>query len=266
MKKVLIGVAVLLLMIVGAVVYIGSNLDGIIKTAIETYGSKATQTRVSVADVKIDLQNGAGSISGLNVGNAEGFTDADIFRLGDIRTRIDTGSLTGNPIVIDELVISAPQVFYEINASGASNVDALRRNLEASIPASSPEARAEKPAGGEEMKMVIRRLVIEGGQAGMRIAALGDRQQTVSLPRIELSDIGKKSGGATALEVAQLLSDAMLKNVKGAVMDAGVQQYLGKSVDELKQNLQKGAMDRLGGAAGGAGDQIGGAIKGLMGK
>ncbi|HCS13852.1 MAG: hypothetical protein COS82_04725 [Zetaproteobacteria bacterium CG06_land_8_20_14_3_00_59_53] len=266
MKKVLIGVAVLLLIVVGAVLYVGSNLDGIIKTAIETYGSKATQTQVSVADVKINLQDGAGSISGLNVGNPKGFTDANIFQLGAIRTKIDTKSLTGNPIVIDELVISAPQVFYEIDKSGASNVDALKRNLQASMPASSSEAKAEKPAGGEEMKMVIRRLVVEGGQAGMRIAALGDKQQSVRLPRIELTDIGKKSGGATALEVAQLLSDAMLKNVKGAVMGAGVQQYLGKSVDELKQNLQKGALDKLGGAAGGSGDQIGGALKGLMGK
>jgi len=271
MKKLLIGVAVSLLIVVGAVVYIGSNLDGIIKTAIETYGSKATQTEVSVAGVKIDLQDGAGSISGLNVGNPKGFSDANIFKLGSISTKIDTASLTGNPIIIDELVISAPQVFYEIDQSGASNVDALKRNLSASMPASSSsEAPAEKSAGGEEMKMVIRRLVVESGQANMRIAALGDKQQSVNLPRLQLTDIGKKSNGATAMEVAQVLTDAMLKNVKGAVMGAGVQQYLGKSVDELKQNLQKGAMQKLGGAvggaAGGAGDQIGGAMKGLLGK
>jgi len=270
MKKLLIGVAVVLLIVVGAVVYVGSNLDGIIKTAIETYGSKATQTEVSVAEVKLNLQDGAGSISGLNVGNPKGFADASIFKLGSISTKIDTASLTGNPIIIDELVISAPQVFYEIDQSGASNVDALKRNLAASSPASNAEKPAEKASGGEEMKMVIRRLVVESGQANMRIAALGDKQQSVNLPRIQLTDIGKKSNGATAMEVAQVLTDAMLKNVKGAVMGAGVQQYLGKSVDELKQNLQKGAMQKLGdsvgGASGGAGDQIGGAINGLLGK
>lgn len=117
--------------------------------------------------------------------------------------------------------------------------------------------------------MVIRRLVVEAGQANMRIAALGDRQQSVNLPRIQLTDIGRKSNGATAMEVAQVLSDAMLKNVKGAVLGAGMQQYLGKSVDALKQNLQKGALDKLGssvgGAAGGSGEQLGGAIKGLLG-
>jgi len=270
MKKILIAVSVLLLIVVGAVVYVGSNLDGIIKTAIETYGSEATQTAVRVADVKINLQDGAGSISGLNVGNPKGFADTNIFKLGSISTKIDTASLTKNPIIIDELVISAPQVFYEIDKAGASNVDALKRNLAASSPASSSAKPAEKSSGGEEMKMVIHKLVVESGQANVRIAALGDKQQSVNLPRIQLTDIGKKSNGATAMEVAQVLSDAMLKNVKGAVMGAGVQQYLGKSVDELKQNLQKGAMDKLGGAvggaAGGAGDQIGGAINGLLGK
>jgi hypothetical protein len=112
---------------------------------------------------------------------------------------------------------------------------------------------------------VIRKLVVDKGQASMRIAALGDKQQSVSLPRIELTDIGKKSGGATALEVAQVLSNAMLKNVQGAVMGAGVQQYLGKSADELKKSLNKQAVEQLGGATGGTGDPLGGAMKGLLG-
>jgi len=266
MKKILIAVGVLLLVVAGALIFAWSSLDGIVKTAIETFGSEATQTQVSVASVKIKLQDDSGSISGLNVGNPKGFADANIFQLGAISTKIDTSTVTQNPVVIDEVIISAPQVFYEIDKSGASNLDGLKRNLAASSSPASSASAAEKPAGGNEMKIIIRRLVVEGGQASMRIAALGGKQQSVSLPRIELTDIGKKSGGATALEVAQLLSNAILKNVQGAVMGAGVDQYLGKSVDELKQNLQKGAMEKLGGAVGGSGDQIGGTIKGLLGK
>jgi len=269
MKKLLIAVVVLLLVLGGALLFAWSSLDGIVKTAIETYGSRATKTQVSVASVKIKLEDGAGAITGLDVGNPSGFTDAHIFRLGSISTKIDTSSVSGNPIVIDELIISAPQVFYEIDKTGASNVDALKRNLASSAQAGKKSAEKEA-AGGDEMKMIIRSLVVEGGKAGMRIAALGDKQQSVSLPRIVLTDVGKKSGGATALEVAQVLSNAMLKNVQAAVGRAGVQQYLGKSVGQLKQKLQKAAMDKLGGAvggaAGGAGDQIGGAMNGLLGK
>ena len=263
MKKVLIGLVVVLLVVAGGLFFVWSSLDGIVKTAIETYGSEATQTQVSVADVKLKLEDGAGSISGLNVGNPSGFTDSHIFKLGSISTKIDTATVTENPIVIDELIISAPQVFYEINKAGASNLDALKKNLGSSSDASA--SSSEKPASGDELKMVIRKLVVDKGQASMRIAALGDKQQSVSLPRIELTDVGKKSGGATALEVAQVLSNAMLKNVQGAVMGAGVQQYLGKSADELKKNLNKQAVEKLGGATGGAGGQLGGAMKGLLG-
>jgi hypothetical protein len=266
MKKILIAVGVLLLIVVGALIFAWSSMDGIVKTAIETFGSKATQTQVSVANVKITLQDGSGSISGLNVGNPKGFIDKNIFQLGAISTKIDTSTVTQNPVVIDEVIISAPQVFYEIDKTGASNLDALKRNLAASSPSKPSAATAEESASGDEMKLIIRKLVVEGGQASMRIAALGGKQQSVSLPRIEMTDIGKKSGGATALEVAQQLSNRILKNAQGAVMGAGVQQYLGKSVDELKQNLQKGAMEKLGGGVGGSGDQIGGAIQGVLGQ
>ena len=260
MKKLVIGLVVVLLVVAGGLFFVWSSLDGIVKTAIETYGSEATQTEVSVANVKLKLEDGAGSISGLNVGNPSGFTDSHIFKLGAISTKIDTATVTENPVVIDELIISAPQVFYEINKAGASNLDALKKNLGPSSDSSS-----EKPTSGDELKMVIRKLVVDKGQASMRIAALGDKQQSVSLPRIQLTDVGKKSGGATALEVAQVLSNAMLKNVQGAVMGAGVQQYLGKSADELKKNLNKQAVEKLGGATGGTGDPMGGAMKGLLG-
>jgi hypothetical protein len=263
MKKLLIGLVVLLLVVVGGLFFVWSSLDSIVKTAIETYGSEATQTQVSVADVKLKLEDGAGSISGLNVGNPAGFADSHIFKLGSISTKIDTATVTANPVVIDELIISAPQVFYEINKAGASNLDVLKKNLGTS--SESPGSSSEESASGDELKLVIRKLVVDKGQASMRIAALGDKQQSVSLPRIELTDIGKKSGGATALEVAQVLSNAMLKNVQGAVMGAGVQQYLGKSADELKKSLNKQAVEQLGGATGGTGDPLGGAMKGLLG-
>jgi len=258
MKKVLIGLAAVLVVVVGGLVYVFSSLDSIVKDAIQTYGSQATKTTVSVDSVKITLQSGEGAISGLNVGNAKGFTDPNIFQLGLISTKIDTSTVTKNPVVIDELIIRDPAVFYEINSAGVSNVDALKKNLGLS---DSKSAASEKK-GGEETKVIIRKLVVEGGKAKVLIAALGGKEQTVTLPPILLTDIGKKSGGATAMEVAQLLSDSMLKNVKSSVAKIGVQQYLGKSADAFKQE----ALGKIGGGAVKAPADVGGALKGLLGK
>ena len=259
MKKVMIGVAALAVIVVGMLVFVWSNLDGIVKKSIQSFGSDATKTEVSVADVKLKLESGQATIRGLKVGNPAGFTDTNIFELGDISTKIDTSTIRQNPIVIDEVIISAPAVFYEINKSGASNVDILKKNL-AGGGSSAGSSEASKP-----LKMIIRKLVVEGSKAKVRIAALGNAEQTVNLPRIQLTDIGKKSGGATAAEVARILSSKLLGNVKGSVAKLGVGKYLGKSADMFK-NGATGAVGSVGGAVGGAAGAASGAVKGLFGK
>jgi len=271
MRKLLIGVAALAVIIVGGLLFVWSNLDGIVKDAIQTYGSEATKTQVSVADVKLELEAGKASFSGLTVANPTGFTEPNIFSLGKISTKIDVSTIRQNPIVIDEIIISAASVIYEINKAGMSNVDVLKKNLGAGDSAKAKPA--DKADSDEELKMIIRKLVVEGSKAKVRIAALGDAEQTVNLPRIQLTDVGKKSGGATAAEVARILSSRLVGNVKGAVASLGVNRYLGKSADLFK----KGALDQLGNVGGSVGknvtESLGGAagsaddaVKGLFGK
>ena len=257
MKKTMIGVAVLAVIVIAAVLFLLSNLDNIVKGAIEDYGSEATKTSISVANVSIKLEAGEASISGLNVGNPDGFSDPNIFELGKITTRIDTSTINQNPIVIDEILISAPTVVYEINQSGLSNVDILKKNL----GSGGGQSSSSSESGGEELKMIIRKLVVEDSTAKVRIAALGDKQQTVNLPRIVMTDVGKKTGGATAAEVANQLSSRLLGNVKGSVASLGVNQYLGKSADAFKAEALDNAGSAIGGATGGATD----AVKGLFG-
>ena len=256
MKKIMIAVLGLLIVVIAGLTFVWSNLDGIVKEAIQTYGSEATKTQVSVADVKLELESGYASISGLNVGNPTGFSDPNIFELGEISVKVDTSTINQNPIVIDEIIIKAPSVIYEINKSGVSNIDALKKNLGIK-PSSSSSA-----SGGDELKMIIRKLVVESSKAQVKIAALGNAEQSVSLPRIQLTDVGKKSGGVTAAEVAQILSSKLLGNVKGSVAKIGVSKYLGKGAASFK----KGALDKVGNVGNGVGGAAAGdMMKGLLG-
>jgi len=255
MKKLMVGAVGLLIVVIAGLVFVWSNLDGIVKDAIQTYGSEATKTQVRVADVTLKLESGHASIRGLNVGNPAGFSDPNIFELGEITVKVDTSTVNQNPIIIDEIIIKAPAVVYEINKSGVSNVDVLKKNLGVSKGSSSSSS-------GDEVKMIIRTLVVEGTKAKVRIAALGGKEQSVSLPAIRLKDVGKKSGGATAAEVAQILSSKLLGNVKRSVAKIGVSKYLGKGADAFKQ----GALDKMGVGATGVGGAAGNAMKGLFGK
>jgi hypothetical protein len=238
MKKVLIGLVALLLLVVGGLVLVWTNLDSIVKTAIETYGSEATHTAVRVKEVKLALEDGQAKISGLSVANPPGYTDPNIFELGGISTKVDTSTLNQNPIVIDEIVISDPAVVYEINKDGVANADVLKKNLASGSSGGEEKPAAEKEEKGEQLKMIIRKIVVEGSTARVRIAAL-KQDQTVKLQKIVMTDVGKKSGGATAVEVATQLSNRILTNVKSSVMKIGVDKYLGKSADAIKQQMQQ---------------------------
>jgi len=73
--------------------------------------------------------------------------------------KIDAATISQNPIVIDEILISAPTVVYEINRSGLSNVDVLKKNL---ASGGSGSAASTSGNGGEEFKMIIRKLDCRG--------------------------------------------------------------------------------------------------------
>jgi uncharacterized protein involved in outer membrane biogenesis len=162
--KIFIGVAVASIVIFGiAVALLMSNLDGIVKTAIEKFGSQVAGVPVRVADVKISLSEGRGTIKGLTVANPAGFKTPTAFSLGEITLAIDTGSVTKDPVVIKEIIVAAPEVTYEVG-TGGSNVDAIKKNVEAAT-GGGKATPAKEPAkdGGDAKKLIIDLVQMKGG-------------------------------------------------------------------------------------------------------
>jgi uncharacterized protein involved in outer membrane biogenesis len=238
-RKILIIIAgVLVVVIAAAIILILTNIDSIVKAAIEKYGSEATKTAVRVSSVKIHVTSGEGAIAGLTVANPHGFNSPYVFRLGKISTRIDTRSITSSPIVIDEIRIAAPQVTYEMNSSGASNISLLKQNLQAPAASTPKKTGEEKKDKGKEKKIIIKRFVIESGRIDVRIAALGDKTETLTLRRIELTNIGKP-GGATPAQVSQQVLSALVDEV-GRVVQSLVKKNAEKGIDRaIKRYLSK---------------------------
>lgn len=233
MRKLLIAVIGLAVVGIGISVFVMLNLDEFVKEAIQTFGSEATKTEVSVAEVKLALDSGKASIIGLNVSNPDGFSNSNIFELGMISTQIDTNTLNQNPIMIDKVIISAPSVLYEINKSGRSNVDVLKNSM----------ARAGSRADGDsgdhkdDLRMIIRTLIIEKSSVKVHIAALGDSGRGVNLPTITMADVGKKSGGVTSVELARILASRLLDGVASSVARLNADQHPGKSADTFKNSV-----------------------------
>ena len=73
MKSILFGLATILVLLVGGFYFVYSNLDEIVRTAIEEYGSQVVGTSVSVSGVSISLTEGKGTIKELRVAEPKGF-------------------------------------------------------------------------------------------------------------------------------------------------------------------------------------------------
>jgi len=257
-KKVALVFAILVVVIAGGIYYFASNLDSIVKAAVEKYGSEATQARVSLKSVELAPTQGSGSLKGFVVGNPQGFATPEAMVLGDIGIIIDIASLQANPIVLKRVLVEQPAITYEYGAAG-SNLDVIQKNVQAYAAGlsggaksggSTPAAPGDKQP---ERKIVIEDLTISGGRIAVSAAALQGRSLSSVLPTIHLTNIGKDKGGASPAEIAQkVLGTISAEASKVAASD------LKKQLGTL---LKDGAGD-LGGAAGGTTDKL----KGLLGK
>jgi hypothetical protein len=216
MRRVIFTVVALVVAVGGAFFYLMSNLDSLVKAATESIGTEAAGVPVQVAEVRIKLSQGTGSITGLSVANPPGFKAASAIRLGEIALQLDQKSVTHNPVVIREIRVIAPQVTYDLAAAG-SNLASLRGNIAAFAQGrSAPGATADKPAGKDDVTFVIDRLSLDPGTLTLA-TPLADGKTSVPLPPIVLTDIGKAAGGTGTAEIAQQILGAVLQSATDAV-------------------------------------------------
>lgn len=235
MKKVVLGAILVLLITIGfGVYYLLSNLDSLVKSAIETYGSEATQTSVRVDNVKIILQDGSGAIHGLTVGNPKGFAAPHVFSLGEIATQIDLKSLSEDVPVIEQITIRAPEVFFEINEKGQNNLDKLKSNLQSGAPTSSSSSSAK--SGGSEPKLIIRKLIFSSGNIHARVVPL-DKNYELKLPDIQMNDLGGKTG-ATPSQIASQALKVLTDRALAEITKKGIDQYKAQLEGEVNKRLE----------------------------
>ncbi|HDQ46434.1 MAG TPA: AsmA family protein [bacterium] len=240
-KGVLIAFLVLVILIAGAIVYLLTHLDFIVKTAIEKYGSQATQTAVRVRRVRIRLKEGAAGIEGLTVANPAGFRTPQAFSLGEIGVDIDLKSLKGEEIGIDEIVIRSPEIFVEINKENKNNLNEIRKNLpaEGGAPSRQPASTRED----EEKKLTIRRILFTGAQIHVLAVPLGDRETRFTMPTIEMRNL-RGTPAQIAAQVISRLSDQALAEVKRRGADQARQIIEEQAKSQIEAQKKK-AEDRI---------------------
>lgn len=192
-------------------------------------------TEVTIENIHARIFSGIVSVDGMVVGPPEGF-DANVFELSKFNFDLDMASLlqSSKPIHIREIRIENPKVAYEVKGLGNTNIKAILDKLGAA-------EEAEKEDGGKGRKVVIDRFLFKGGE--VKVAVWDGKGGGVSLPDIELTDIGGKSGGATGLEATgQILRQISFGTVKAAASLVG--DVAGTAVNAVK-GVGGAAMDAV---------------------
>jgi len=243
MKKLSIALVVLVLLVVVAVV-VASQAGSLIKRGVETYGPEITGTSVAVSGVDISLLSGHASINNLVIGNPQGFTSSEAFRVGEVSVKLDVGSLFSEQILIEKILIDGAELTYE-QINKRSNIDALKENVEKNTGSGS----TEENSGASDVQVVIDNLYINGTQVNVRADVLGKQEhQSVTIADIHLQDLGKGGDSSVAAvvdEVVRLVTKAATKAAMKELGERKVKEAIDKKKGEALQKLDDKLGDKL---------------------
>ena len=217
-----------------------NSLDFVVRWALEHYGPDVTGTPVHVAEVKISPRDGMGGLRGLEIGNPPGFSAPRALRLANARVSLDPATITADVVHVRELVLDGAEVTYE-RGSKVTNLDVIQEHISAYVKrlqaTDSPGGASpgEKPRS-DRRRFIIDRLVIRGVHATMTGAGLRGQGIGFDIPDIELSDVGRRRGGLTGSELAEVVAGALQQRIA---------QKLLTNLDLLRRGGVEGAIDAL---------------------
>lgn len=194
MKKILGIVALLAGGALIAYFTLSNPLGKLVKLGMESFGPDMLQAEVRVNSVQISTSDGEGKLNGLKIGNPKGFNTDHALKADSIEIAAEPASITQDVIVLHKVMIDAPHIVYEKGDRG-TNFDVIQRNVESYLGA----GKGKKDENGKSKKFIVDSFVIRNAKVNYNGTI------DLSLPDIELRNIGKKSGGATSAQVTKVV-------------------------------------------------------------
>lgn len=183
--KIIIGLVIVVPLVF--IFVVGIYGGQIAKDGINTYGSEFLGVDVVVDDVDFSILAGNLSMSGLVIGNPEGFESEYAFRLGSVKVELDRNSLFSDHIIIDQVRITAPEVIMELG-KGGNNLSKLQETIEAQMGLTEEEEAEPAP------NVTIRNFYLTDASFKLVGLPAGLKSPEVELPDIHLENIGTGEG------------------------------------------------------------------------
>jgi hypothetical protein len=209
---------VLAVVIIGLIV-LGACLNHIVKTALQTYGPRLTQTTVGVDSVNLSLLTGSAKVKGLAVGNPQGYRTPQSFSVGVIAVGLSPMSVLSRKVVIRSIRVESPNITFEGGLAG-NNLSQILDNVSSSGQSSGTLSTNAATAPKSEKKYEVDDLVVTGAKVQVFINGIGmTNSQVIPLGDIHLTDLGTDDEGITAAD----LTRRVLSAISSATLETVVQ-------------------------------------------
>jgi len=266
--KIIVGFLVLLVvLLLVAVLVAGTHLGDLVKTGMERVGPKVTRTTLTVDKVDLSLFSGSAGVRGLVLGNPEGFKALTSISVSNAAIKLAPGSVLSDKIVIHSIEVRAPDITFEGSLVGDNNnLSKILANVDSmsgsgtqagtNAPAAAAPAGPKKPA----KKLEVDDLLITGAKVHANLTGLVNKEFTLTLPDIHLTDLGKGADGITGADLTRkVLSEITSATIQAVASDAA---NLGKDAAKAARGLVNDALQN---SSNGVGENVDKLKKGLGG-
>ena len=221
LKKLFLTIGVLSLLLIGFTLYGIYEMDGLVKVAIEKYGSEAVKAQVSVASVSVDLKKAQVTLKKLSVANPEGFKEKNAFYAGEVVIDLDEKHLNTSKIIVQKVSIAAPTVTYEFSSKG-DNLGVLQNNAIGYAKQISESVGAESSKSSEKskIKILIKDVYLSDVSLLLRDSRLFDASIKLPLPNIHMTKVGNAEDGSDPSEVAGQVMNSLFGSTKKVVTES----------------------------------------------
>jgi hypothetical protein len=193
--------------------------------------------------VDLSLLTGSASVKNLVVGSPEGYKAPNVISIGLTAVRVSPMSVLSDKIVVKSVRVESPEITFEGSLS-RNNLSKILDNVNGVAKNGGPEAtnRTATASSKPGKRIEVDDLLITGAKVHGTLILFGGEKVTIpslTLPDIELHDLGKGPEGITATDVTkQVLSEVVsgtIKAVGSAATNLGKDagKIVGKGVNKI---------------------------------
>jgi hypothetical protein len=232
----------LLVVIIGVVLIVYFNLNGIVRKTVQSQSSAQLNVPTSLEGAAVSLFGGSLSLDDFQVSSPPGFSAPKILTFDDASLKVSWGQLRQDPVHVQTINIEQPKLVIE-QAGGKFNFQALM-----DLTKKTPDTTTTEQ--GPSKKVIIDKLTITQASVVVRPGIPGLAQEIhIPIPDVDVEKIGTGEGnqnGAALKEVVMEIVTVMAaKAAESDKLPPEVRAILSGNLQDLAANVKNEAVKRI---------------------